>query len=52
MWKGRAPSRSSVLKSQRQLKREARQKVKLPREEGGQADGKEGGGADDVLGTD
>jgi tRNA (adenine57-N1/adenine58-N1)-methyltransferase len=51
-WKGRAPSPSSVLKSQRQLKREARQKAKRPREEGGQAEGKEGGGDADMLGAD
>lgn len=51
-WKGRAPSQSNVLKSQRQLKREARQKAKVAREEGGQAEEGEREGATDVLDVD
>lgn len=51
-WKGRATSQSNVLKSQRQLKREARQKAKVAREEGGQAEERERGGATNVLDVD
>lgn len=51
-WKARAPSQSNVLKSRRQLKREARQTAKLAREEGGQVEEKERDGAADVLDAD
>jgi tRNA (adenine57-N1/adenine58-N1)-methyltransferase len=47
--KAGAPSQSNVLKSRRQLKREARHQAKLAREDGGQAEEKERDEAADVL---